>query len=83
MSNGGFVGCIAISKCGHDKGCYYVIVKVVDEKFVLLANGENRPLGKPKRKSISHIWVTTRRTAATNDLGIKKAIQNAKRGVNE
>jgi len=74
MSNGGFVGNICASKCGHDRGSLYVISKIVDDKFVLVVNGENRPLKTPKRKNIAHLSVTNHRTAATSDLEIKRAI---------
>jgi len=79
MSNGGFVGSVVISKHGHDKGDVYVLVSVVDDKFVLVANGDNRPTSKPKRKNIRHLFVTKNRTAATNDLEIKKAIREFKK----
>jgi len=78
MSYGGFVGSIVISKNGHDKGCVYVIVSVVDDKFVLVSNGENRPLGNPKRKNIRHLFVTKNRTAATSDLDIKREVKKFK-----
>jgi len=72
--DGGFVGSLVISKNGHDKGEIYVLTKVVDDTFVLVANGENRPLKKPKRKNIRHLFVTKTHTAATSDLEIKRAI---------
>ena len=82
--DGCFLGFVVISKNGHDKGEVYVIVKVVDDKFVLVANGENRPLAAPKRKNIRHLFVSKHRTAATSDLEIKKAIAKFKKGrVNE
>jgi len=76
MSNGGFVGCIVISKYGHDKGSLYVIVNNADDKIALVSNGENRPLAAPKRKNIRHLTVTRYRTAATSDIEIKRAIEN-------
>ena len=79
MSHDGFLGCIVISKHGHDKGNCYVISSVVDDKFVLVANGENRPLAAPKRKNILHLFVTKSRTAATSDKAIKSAIQEFKK----
>ena len=56
-----------------------MLVKVVDDKFVLVANGENRPLGAPKRKNIRHLSVTNGRAAATSDQGIRKAILEFKK----
>ena len=75
-----FEGFFVISKNGHDKGQVYIIVSVVDDKFVLVANGENRPLSAPKRKNIRHLFVTKNRTAATSDLEIKRAIKLYKKG---
>ena len=48
-------------------------------RFVLVANGENRPLKKPKRKNIRHLFVTKYRTAATSDLQVKRDISLFKR----
>ena len=79
MLRDGFVGCVVISKHGHDKGDYYVITSVADDKFVLVANGKNRLLENPKRKNIRHLFVTKNRTAATSDLAIKKALGQFKK----
>ena len=83
MSND-FVGCIAISKDGHDRGNCYVITGVIDDKFCLVANGENRLLAAPKRKNIRHLSISKNRTAATCDIEIVKVLKDFKeRGVNE
>ncbi|MDR0462518.1 MAG: KOW domain-containing RNA-binding protein [Christensenellaceae bacterium] len=79
MSYDGFVGSIAISKNGHDKGDCYVITGIVDDRFAFVANGQNRRLEAPKRKNILHLSVTKSRTAATNDLGIRNAIEEFKK----
>jgi ribosomal protein L14E/L6E/L27E len=79
MSIGEIVGTVVISKCGHDKGACYVLTKIVDDKFVLVSNGENRPLSKPKRKNIVHLSVTRHRTAATSDVEIRKVISSMKK----
>jgi len=75
MSFDDVVGSIAVSKSGNDKGSAYVITKVVDDKFVLVVNGENRLLDTPKRKNIRHLSVTKNRTAATSDLEIRKVLK--------
>ena len=67
-------GFFVISKDGHDKGQFYLVKAVVDDKFVLVVNGENRPLGSPKRKNIRHLFVTKNRAAATSDLEVKRVI---------
>lgn len=77
MNDGGVVGSFAISKAGHDKGEVYVIVGVAGDNFVLVANGENRQVSKPKRKNVRHLFVTKSKVsaAATADLEIKRAIK--------
>jgi ribosomal protein L14E/L6E/L27E len=47
-------GNIVISKAGHDKGEYFVILKA-DSEYVYLVDGIFRTLQKPKKKSIKHI----------------------------
>ena len=70
-----YAGTIVISKCGHDKGSIYVVTAISGDKVVLVCNGENRPLNKPKHKNVTHLWFTKSRTAATNDEGIKRALR--------
>ncbi len=40
---------------GREAGQYAVIVGVVDERFVLLADGSRRTFDVPKRKNVQHI----------------------------
>jgi len=47
-------GSIVISKAGHDKGEYFVILKSVDE-YVYLMDGIHKTLEKPKKKNIKHV----------------------------
>lgn len=49
------VGRVVLSKQGHDKGRYFAVVGLVDEKYVLIADGETRRLEKPKRKQTKHL----------------------------
>ncbi len=58
---------LAISRSGHDKDSIYVIVKE-EANMVYLADGNLKPLEKPKKKNRKHIqiikdkepsWVTT------------------------
>ena len=47
-------GMFARSTAGHDKGRLYLVLEVGDRR-VLLADGDLRPLEKPKWKNIRHI----------------------------
>lgn len=47
-------GMLAISKAGHDKDCWYVVLNI-EETNVFLVNGKNRTIEKPKRKKRKHL----------------------------
>ncbi len=47
-------GMFAISLAGHDKGQIYVIIRQ-DDEYVYLADGNCRPVEKPKKKKKKHI----------------------------
>lgn len=47
-------GMLAISKAGHDKDSWYVVLKTEGEK-VFLVNGENRSMDRPKTKKRKHL----------------------------
>ena len=51
-------GRAAYSTQGRDKGRLMLIVQVLDERFVLVADGDLRKLEKPKRKQIKHLRPT-------------------------
>lgn len=52
------LGKIVYSKSGRDKGKMFIIVGVVDENFVLLADGDLRKIENPKLKNIKHVQMT-------------------------
>ena len=47
-------GMLAISKAGHDKGCWYVILNI-EGNTAFLVNGENRSIDRPKGKKLKHL----------------------------
>ena len=51
------LGQIVFSKRGRDKGGVFVVMAVEGE-YVFLADGNLRPLCKPKKKKIKHIQPT-------------------------
>ncbi|MBQ8536772.1 MAG: KOW domain-containing RNA-binding protein [Clostridia bacterium] len=48
-------GRIVLSKQGRDQGRTFVILKVVDDQYVEMANGSTRKADHPKRKKIKHL----------------------------
>lgn len=49
------LGSIVKSICGRDADSLYVVVAVLNDSFVLVCNGKNRGLDKPKLKRIKHL----------------------------
>ncbi len=50
------VGDVVFSKCGHDGGKYYVVVKADEnEGFYMIADGKARKVARPKRKKGKHL----------------------------
>lgn len=52
------LGKVVYSKNGRDKGAMFVVVGVVNERLVLLADGDIRKIENPKIKNIKHIQLT-------------------------
>lgn len=48
-------GSIVLSKAGRDQGKYFIVLKVVDENFVLIADGDIRKVDNPKLKKCKHL----------------------------
>lgn len=40
---------------GREAGQYAVVIKVIDDRFVLLADGEKRKYDQPKKKNLHHM----------------------------
>lgn len=49
------VGRVVLSRAGRDQGHVFVIVDVIDENYVAIANGCQRKVDNPKKKKIKHL----------------------------
>ena len=45
---------VVVSKAGHDQDEWFYVIGE-DQELLLLANGKDRPLDKPKRKKRKHV----------------------------
>ena len=45
---------VVVSTAGRDEGEWFYVIGE-DQEFLLLANGKDRPLDKPKRKKRKHV----------------------------
>ncbi len=49
------IGQYVKSKSGRDKDRVFIIIDIIDELYILVADGDLRKLEKPKRKKIKHL----------------------------
>jgi ribosomal protein L14E/L6E/L27E len=49
------LGTIVYSVAGRDKGRFFVVVEIVNDKYIRIADGELRRIDKPKLKQIKHV----------------------------
>jgi len=54
------IGRFVWSKAGRDKDRLFIIVDIADDAHVLIADGDLRPAGKPKKKKLKHLKVTNK-----------------------
>jgi ribosomal protein L14E/L6E/L27E len=52
------VGQIVISRAGRDAGRTFVVVRVIDDLYVEICDGDLRKVEKPKKKKIKHLNIT-------------------------
>ena len=50
---------VVVSRAGRDQGEWFYVIDA-DDTYLLLANGKDRPLDKPKRKKRKHAQMVLR-----------------------
>ena len=50
------VGRVVKSRQGRDAGRFFIILQVVDEQFVMMADGLTRKIAHPKKKKVKHLY---------------------------
>ena len=48
-------GRVVLSTQGRDEGRYFIVLEVIDDQFVLMADGLTRRIDHPKKKKIKHL----------------------------
>ncbi len=54
------IGQVVKSKAGRDKGRIFIIVEIIDDKYVRICDGELRKVSKPKPKKVKHLIIYNR-----------------------
>ena len=57
-TQGLLLGTELISRSGRDKGRRFVLLQIVDDQYILYADGDLRKVDKPKKKKVRHVCVT-------------------------
>lgn len=52
------LGQIVVSKAGRDAGKKFIILKIIDDTYVQISDGNLRRVEKPKKKKIKHLEIT-------------------------
>ena len=54
------VGDIVCALAGRDKEKRFVVVGILDENYVFIADGKSRKIDSPKKKKIKHIEISSK-----------------------
>ncbi|SFC81998.1 KOW domain-containing RNA-binding protein [Clostridium uliginosum] len=57
MQSNDLIGKIVLSKAGRDIDHLYVIVRQIDNNYVLLSNGNTKIMNMPKKKKLKHLSI--------------------------
>lgn len=73
------LGRVVISLRGRDSGKLGVVVGQINDKFVLIADGDKRKFDKPKKKNVLHLeWTDMTFEEVVQDLRENGRVTNAK-----
>lgn len=53
LQNNDLIGKVVLSKAGRDINHLYVVVRQIDNDYVLLANGDTKSIDMPKKKRLN------------------------------
>lgn len=71
------IGRVVCSRQGRDANRCFVILQVLDDQFVLMADGLTRKLDHPKKKKIKHLWLKPVRMDHLEELKARNCLQDA------
>ncbi|GAA0177907.1 RNA-binding protein [Clostridium sediminicola] len=57
MNKDDYLGRVIYSKAGRDAKRFFIIVNVIDDEYVQIADGDLRKVDNPKKKKIKHISI--------------------------
>lgn len=58
MKDSELLGRVVRSTAGRDSSKFFIIMKIIDENYVEISDGDLRTEEKPKKKKIKHLYLT-------------------------
>lgn len=52
------IGQVVIAKAGRDQNKPFAVIKIINDRFCMIADGKRRPIERPKLKNIIHLQKT-------------------------
>ena len=52
------LGEIVKSNAGRDKNCYYLVTKIINNRYIEVVDGKKRKTNNPKKKNVKHLEKT-------------------------
>ena len=49
-------GRVVLSRQGRDEGRYFIVLQVLDDAYILIADGKSRSMHHPKKKKMKHVF---------------------------
>jgi len=71
-------GELVMSCAGRDKGRFMIVLKVIDDQYVYVADGKLRKVERPKKKKLKHLKVQNK----ISDF-IREKLMNGRKVYNE
>ena len=85
------VGDIVLATAGRDEKRYFVVISVIDDLYVHIADGKSRRVDNPKKKKVKHIKLIRKsdgefaesilRNGKHNNSALRKAIDEYKKSM--
>ncbi len=71
------LGQLAKSIAGRDKGRFLIVIDIVDDNYVHVADGDLRKVEKPKKKKIKHLQLLNKKAdSIAEKLAKKRKVSN-------
>jgi ribosomal protein L14E/L6E/L27E len=53
-----YLGRVVLSKAGRDKDKFFIVLDILDDKYVYISDGFLRGVDRPKKKKVKHLTFT-------------------------